>query len=108
MADENGHIRHLLAATDREIERRRVIAKASADEQERERRRFLPPWHVHELIDCFIVKDSAGQPLAYVYFVEDEAGRRTAANFLPQRRTPFRSAHLPSPANQQEPERPDR
>ena len=82
MADENGHIRHLLAATDREIERRREIAKASAQEQERERRRFLPPWHVHELIDCFIVKDSAGQPLAYVYF-EDEAGRRTAANLLP-------------------------
>jgi hypothetical protein len=82
MADENGHIRDLIAATDREIERRRIIAKASAEEQELERRRFPSPWHVHELIECFIVKDSAGQPLAYVFF-EDEAGRRTAANPLP-------------------------
>jgi len=52
MADENGQIRDLIAATDREIERRREIAKASAEERERERRRFPPPWHVHELIEC--------------------------------------------------------
>jgi hypothetical protein len=36
-------------------------------------RRFPPPWSVEE--SCFVVKDSAGQKLAYVYF-EDEPGRR--------------------------------
>jgi len=41
-----------------------------------------PLWSVEELNDaCFIVKDSAGQKLAYVYF-EDEPGRRTAAKLL--------------------------
>jgi hypothetical protein len=98
MADENGHIRDLIAATDREIERRREIAKASAEEQERERRRFPPPWHVHELIECFIVKDSAGQPLAYVYF-EDEAGRRTAANLLPYGEARRIAGHIASLPN---------
>src|SRR6516162_7021128 len=38
-------------------------------------RRFPPPWSIEEVNDaCFIVKDSAGQKLAYVYF-EDEPGR---------------------------------
>jgi len=42
-------------------------------------RRFPPPWSIEELNDaCFIVKDSAGQKLAYVYF-EEEPGRRSAA-----------------------------
>jgi hypothetical protein len=41
-------------------------------------RRFPPPWSVEELDACFVVKDSAGQKLAYVYF-EDEPGRRSAA-----------------------------
>jgi hypothetical protein len=32
-------------------------------------RRFSPPWTIEELNDaCFIVSDSAGQKLAYVYF----------------------------------------
>jgi hypothetical protein len=44
-------------------------------------RRFPPPWSVHELNACFIVKDSAGQKLAFVYF-EDEPGRRSSANLL--------------------------
>jgi hypothetical protein len=30
---------------------------------------------------CFVVTDSAGQKLAYVYF-EDESGRRAAAKLL--------------------------
>jgi hypothetical protein len=39
-------------------------------------RRFPPPWSVDELDACFVVTDSAGQKLAYVYF-EDEPGRRS-------------------------------
>ena len=40
-------------------------------------RRFPPPWSIDELESCFVVVDSAGQKLAYVYF-EDEPGRRLA------------------------------
>jgi hypothetical protein len=43
-------------------------------------RRFPPPWTVEELDAAFVVQDSAGQKLAYVY-VEDE-GRRSAAKLL--------------------------
>jgi hypothetical protein len=36
-------------------------------------RRFPPPWSIDELNEArFVVKDSAGQKLAYVYF-EDES-----------------------------------
>jgi hypothetical protein len=45
------------------------------------RRRFPPPWTVEETDACFIVKDHAGQSLAYVYF-EGEPGRRAAAKLL--------------------------
>ena len=42
-------------------------------------RRFPPPWSIEEYNNaCFIVKDAAGQALAYVYF-EDEPGRQSAA-----------------------------
>ena len=44
-------------------------------------RRFPPPWSVDELEACFVVIDSAGQKLAYVYF-EEEPGRRSAAKLL--------------------------
>jgi hypothetical protein len=45
-------------------------------------RRFPPPWSVEEFNDaCFVVTDSAGQKLAYVYF-EEEPGRRSAAKLL--------------------------
>jgi hypothetical protein len=38
-----------------------------------------PPWSVEET--AFIVRDSGGQALAYVY-CEDEPGRRSAAKLL--------------------------
>jgi hypothetical protein len=44
-------------------------------------RRFPPPWTVEELEACFVVSDSAGQKLAYVYF-EEESGWRSAAKLL--------------------------
>jgi len=44
-------------------------------------RRFPPPWSVEESEACFVVKDTSGQKLAYVYF-EDEPGRRSAAQLL--------------------------
>ena len=44
-------------------------------------RRFPPPWSVEEQEACFVVTDSSGQQLAYVYF-EDEPGRRSAAKLL--------------------------
>ncbi|MFZ0148347.1 MAG: hypothetical protein WBG18_20175 [Xanthobacteraceae bacterium] len=44
-------------------------------------RHFPPPWSVDELEACFVVKDSTGQKLAFVYF-EDEPGRRSAAKLL--------------------------
>jgi hypothetical protein len=31
-------------------------------------RRFPPPWSVEETAACFVVKDGAGQKLAYGYF----------------------------------------
>jgi hypothetical protein len=42
-------------------------------------RRFSRPWIADDNGACFIVKDRAGQALAYVYY-EDELGRRAAAN----------------------------
>ena len=45
-------------------------------------RRFPAPWTIEEYNDaCFVVKDSAGQKLAYVYF-EEEPGRRSSAKLL--------------------------
>jgi hypothetical protein len=44
-------------------------------------RRFPPPWSVEETHACFVVIDSGGQKLAYVYF-EEEPGRRSAAKLL--------------------------
>jgi endo-1,4-beta-D-glucanase Y len=44
-------------------------------------RSFPAPWSVDELEACFVVKDGAGQKLAYVYYEEDP-GRRSAANLL--------------------------
>jgi hypothetical protein len=44
-------------------------------------RRFPPPWFVEETEACYIVRESNGQALAYVYF-EQEPGRRAAAKLL--------------------------
>jgi hypothetical protein len=44
-------------------------------------RRFPPPWTVEDTGACFIVKDSGGQKLLYVYY-EEEPGRRSAAKML--------------------------
>jgi hypothetical protein len=44
-------------------------------------RRFPPPWSVEDIGAAFVVTDSAGQQLAYVYF-EDKPGRRSAAKLL--------------------------
>ncbi len=41
-------------------------------------RRFPPPWSVEDIGAAFVVKDSTGQKLAYVYF-DDELGRRSGA-----------------------------
>jgi hypothetical protein len=61
-------------------------------------RRFPPPWSVDELEACFVVRDEAGQKLAYVYFEEDP-GRRSAAKLLTKdeaRRIASNIAKLPS------------
>src|SRR5215471_16099065 len=61
-------------------------------------RRFLPPWSIEQLNDArFIVRDSNGQQLAYVYF-EEEPGRRSAAKLLSKdeaRRIAVNIAKLP-------------
>ena len=49
--------------------------------QEPEHSRLPPQWSVEELTACFVVKDDAGQKLAFVYF-ENEPGRRSAAKLL--------------------------
>ena len=46
-----------------------------------ETRRFPPPWSIEETPACYIVRDGAGQALAYVYY-EEEPGRRSAAKLL--------------------------
>jgi hypothetical protein len=58
-----------------------VIALPMSDNTAPGRRRFPPPWSVEVLEACFVVTDSAGQELAYIYF-EEEPGRRSAAKLL--------------------------
>jgi hypothetical protein len=57
-------------------------------------RRFPPPWFVEELEACFVVKDSAGQKLAYVYF-EEEPGRRSSAKLLTKDEARRIAANIP-------------
>jgi hypothetical protein len=57
-----------------------------------------PPWTVEELEAGFVVKDDAGQKLAFVYF-EDEPGGRAAAKLLTKdeaRRIAVNIAKLPA------------
>ena len=44
-------------------------------------RRFPPPWTAEEMVACYVVRDSGGQALAYVYY-ENEPGRRAVAKLL--------------------------
>jgi hypothetical protein len=44
-------------------------------------RRFPPPWSIEETSACFVVIDSTGQKLAYIYY-ESEPERRAAAKLL--------------------------
>ena len=44
-------------------------------------RRFPPPWTVDENEENFVIKDAAGQALAYVYF-EDNDSRRSVMHRL--------------------------
>jgi hypothetical protein len=44
-------------------------------------RHFPPPWSVEDIGAAFVVKDSGGQKLAYIYY-EEEPGRRSAAKPL--------------------------
>jgi hypothetical protein len=59
--------------------------------------RFPPPRSVEKQSACFVVMDSTGQKLAYVYF-EDEPGQRSAAKLLSKdeaRRIAVNIAKLP-------------
>ena len=60
-------------------------------------RYFPPPWIVEDHLACFIIKDSNGQALAYVYY-EEEPGQQAAAKQLSKdeaRRIATNFARLP-------------
>jgi hypothetical protein len=64
-------------------------------------RRFPPPWSAEELDACFVVKDGAGQKLAYIYY-EEEPVRRSAAKLLTKdeaRRSPRQTHQLSETAH---------
>lgn len=60
-------------------------------------RRFPPPWSVEGLDACFVIKDDAGQKLAYVYF-EEEPERALSSGLKLRReqvRAPWQGPDLP-------------
>jgi hypothetical protein len=64
-------------------------------------RRFPPPWFVDENEESFVIKDAAGQALAYVYFEPDpdNESRRAVMNRLTRdeaRRVAVNIGRLPS------------
>jgi hypothetical protein len=44
-------------------------------------RHFPPPWSIEDTNAAYVVKDSTGQKLGYVYY-EEEPGRRSTAKML--------------------------
>jgi hypothetical protein len=59
-----------------------VLGVLFGDVRQMQAPRFPPPWTVKELnAACFVVRDSNGQQLAYVYF-EDEPGRQSAGEAI--------------------------
>ena len=48
-------------------------------------RRFPPPWSAEELEVCYVVRNHAGQKLAYVYF-EEEPGPAIGGQVAHERR----------------------
>ena len=69
-------------------------------------RRFPPPWDIDDNGSCFIIRDSNGQALSYVYY-ENEPGRRAAAGLLTRdeaRRIAINIARLPDVVRAPQPE----
>ena len=44
-------------------------------------RRFPPPWSIDELTESFVIRDTTGQAISYVYF-EDEPQRQMSTQRL--------------------------
>ena len=44
-------------------------------------RHVPPPWKTDDLVACFVVKDSIGQELAYIYY-EEAPSRRAITKLL--------------------------
>jgi hypothetical protein len=61
-------------------------------------RRFPPPSQIVEHPESFVITDAGGQPLAYIYFEEMDAGRRNSMKRLTRdeaRRIALNIAKLP-------------
>jgi hypothetical protein len=65
-------------------------------------RRFPPPWSVEDIGAAFVVKDSTGQKLAYVYYEDEPGGDQRPSHSPKMRRGGSRRISPSSP-----PTRPD-